>query len=59
MVITVRMFVAKEDTVTVGSRSWRLPPDLQRAVSFHNHELSVNGKSNTGYSFEFIPIGIL
>jgi hypothetical protein len=25
------MFVGKEDTVTVGSKSWRLPPDLQRA----------------------------
>jgi hypothetical protein len=31
MVITVRMFVGKEDTVTVGSRSCRLPLDLQRA----------------------------
>ena len=31
MVITVRMFMGKEDTVTVGSKSWRLPPDLQRA----------------------------
>jgi hypothetical protein len=31
VVIAVRMFVGREDTVTVGSRSWRLPPDLRRA----------------------------
>ena len=31
LVITVRMFVGKMDSVTIGSRSWRLPPDLQRA----------------------------
>jgi hypothetical protein len=35
-VIRVRMFVGKEDTVTVGFRIWRLPPDLQRAPGlFH------------------------
>jgi hypothetical protein len=31
MIITVRMFVGKEDTVTIGSRGRRLPPELQRA----------------------------
>ena len=31
VVITENMFVGKEDTVTMGSRSWRLPPDLSES----------------------------
>jgi hypothetical protein len=28
---SIKNFVGREDTVTIGSRSWRLPPDLWRA----------------------------
>ena len=31
VVITENMFVGKEGTVTIGSRSWRLPPDLSES----------------------------